>query len=88
MADRLLKTLTWLFLSTKSTPASALHGSLFHAPGEATHDYVIVGGDTAGLTVASRLAQAENFTVNVIEAGPIFVQEGGNQRVVLGYDYQ
>lgn len=65
MAGQLLKTLTWLLLFAKPTPASAPHGSLFQAPGEINYEYVIVGGVTAGITVASRLAQAGNFTVGV-----------------------
>jgi choline dehydrogenase-like flavoprotein len=32
-------------------------------------DYVVVGGGTAGLVVASRLAENPEFTVGVIEAG-------------------
>lgn len=87
MAGQMLKLLTWLLLFAKLTPASASHGSLFRAPGETTYDYVIVGGGTAGLTVASRLAEAGNFTVGIIEAGSLFVQESGNHSVVPGYDY-
>lgn len=34
-----------------------------------TFDYVIVGGGTAGLTVASRLSENSSATVAVIEAG-------------------
>lgn len=32
-------------------------------------DYLIVGGGTAGLAVASRLAERSNLTIGVIEAG-------------------
>lgn len=32
-------------------------------------DYVIVGGGTAGLTLAARLTEEANITVGVIEAG-------------------
>lgn len=87
MARQVLKTLTWLFLFAQRTTASAPHASLFQAPGEKTYDYVIVGGGTAGLTVASRLAQAGNFTVGIIEAGSQFSEESGNHSVVPGYDY-
>ncbi|KAF7977585.1 hypothetical protein HWV62_3176 [Athelia sp. TMB] len=36
---------------------------------EKTYDYVIIGGGTAGLTVASRLSENPNMTVGVLEAG-------------------
>lgn len=32
-------------------------------------DFLVIGGGTAGLAVASRLAQDGNFTVGVLEAG-------------------
>jgi len=32
-------------------------------------DYIIIGGGTAGLTVANRLTELSNITVAVIEAG-------------------
>jgi hypothetical protein len=35
----------------------------------ASFDYVVVGGGTAGLTIATRLAQAGKYSVAVIEAG-------------------
>jgi hypothetical protein len=37
--------------------------------GNATFDYIIVGGGTAGLTVADRLTEDPNVSVLVIEAG-------------------
>ncbi|KAG9235404.1 hypothetical protein BJ875DRAFT_459268 [Amylocarpus encephaloides] len=52
---------------------------------EAEYDYVIVGGGTAGLTVADRLTESGNFTVLVIEYGDfdnsssIFSVVGGGQ---------
>lgn len=41
-----------------------------HGPlaGDATFDYVVVGGGTAGLTIASRLAEHQ-YQVAVVEAG-------------------
>jgi ribulose 1,5-bisphosphate synthetase/thiazole synthase len=38
----------------------------------ATYDYVIVGGGTAGLTMASRLSENSAITVAVIEAGTLY----------------
>jgi hypothetical protein len=34
-----------------------------------TYDYVVVGGGTAGLTLAARLSEDEDVTVAVVEAG-------------------
>lgn len=33
------------------------------------YDFIVVGGGTAGLTVAARLTENEDITVGVIEAG-------------------
>ena len=45
-------------------------GNNFGIPGQnASYDYVVVGGGTAGLTVASRLSEDEHVQVLVIEAG-------------------
>ena len=38
----------------------------------ATYDYVIVGGGTAGLTMASRLSEKRGISVAVIEAGTLY----------------
>lgn len=60
-------------------------GSSFGVPGvKASFDYVIVGGGTAGLTVATRLAEA-SFSVAVIEAGGFYEVDNGNLSVVPGY---
>ena len=37
---------------------------------EASFDYLIVGGGTAGLTVAARLSENPAIAVGVLEAGP------------------
>lgn len=51
----------------------------------ATFDYVIVGGGTAGLTIASRLANDPSLSVAVIEAGGYYEADNGNLSVVPGY---
>ena len=59
--------------------ATQLIGSHFGVPDTAvTYDYVIVGGGTAGLTVARRLASNPSFTVAVIEAGGFYEFDNGN----------
>ncbi|KAL8803054.1 MAG: hypothetical protein Q9182_003424 [Xanthomendoza sp. 2 TL-2023] len=63
-----------------------LLGSAFGAPGtNETFDYVIVGGGTAGLTIATRLAQDPAVTVAVVEAGGFYEIDNGNRSVVPGY---
>ena len=60
-------------------------GSFIAQPGNATFDYVIIGGGTSGLTVASRLAQNHAINVAVIEAGGFYEVDSGNISVVPGY---
>ena len=61
-------------------------GTPFGAPGtNATFDYVIVGGGTAGLTIATRLASDPAVTVAVIEAGGFYEIDNGNRSTVPGY---
>ncbi len=62
-----------------------LLGSSFGIPGaNATFDYIVVGGGTAGLAIATRLAAA-NVSVAVIEAGGFYEIDNGNFSVVPGY---
>lgn len=84
---------TCFILATLASPLCVTctvqpRGSLFRAPCTQTYDYVVVGGGTAGLTIATRLAQDGRFTVGVVEAGSTFTQESGNHSLVPGYDYQ
>lgn len=69
--------------------ASTLYSNSFGVPGlNATYDYVVVGGGTAGLTIAARLAEDPNISVAVIEAGGFYQQENGNGRSVTMTAYR
>ena len=59
--------------------ARSLLGSSFGVPGNnATFAYVIVGGGTAGLTLATRLAEQQSGRVAVVEAGGFYEIGNGN----------
>lgn len=47
-------------------------GNHFGISGNATYDYVVVGGGTAGLAVAYRLAEDGLTSVAVVEAGGFY----------------
>lgn len=51
----------------------------------ATYDFIVVGGGSAGLGVASRLAESGDYTVAVVEAGGFYEIENGNTSVVPAY---
>ncbi|PWY73064.1 glucose-methanol-choline oxidoreductase [Aspergillus heteromorphus CBS 117.55] len=56
-----------------------LLGSSFGVPGvNATFDYIVVGGGTAGLTLATRLVEQQAGRVAVIEAGGFYEMDNGN----------
>lgn len=61
-------------------PASRVEARL-----DATYDYVIIGGGTAGLTIASRLAENPALSVAVVEAGGFYQADNGNLSVVPAY---
>jgi hypothetical protein len=66
-----------------SALATALYSNSFGVPAvNATYDYVVVGGGTAGLTIAARLAEDSDVSVAVIEAGGFYQQDNGNGRYV------
>lgn len=66
--------------------ARRLLGSSFGIPGDhVTYDYVVVGGGTAGLTLAARLVEQQAGSVAIIEAGT-FYETAGNTSQVPAYD--
>lgn len=63
----------------------AILGSSFGVPGaNATFDYVVVGGGTAGLTIATRLAEDRSLSVAVVEAGGFYEIDNGNLSIIPG----
>jgi hypothetical protein len=52
--------------------------------GNATFDYIIIGGGTAGLAIAARLADGGAGTVAVIEGGGFYEQDNGNLSTIPG----
>ncbi|OJZ89163.1 GMC oxidoreductase [Aspergillus luchuensis CBS 106.47] len=63
-----------------------LLGTWFGIPGQnATFDYVVVGGGTAGLTIASRLVKSGYLSVAVVEAGGFYEIDNGDLSVVPEY---
>ena len=58
-------------------PFNIGNGDAFGIPGNATFDYVVVGGGTAGLAVAYNLAKNSSISVAVIEAGGFYQFENG-----------
>ncbi|KAF1966150.1 alcohol oxidase [Bimuria novae-zelandiae CBS 107.79] len=66
-----------------------LTGTSFGIPGRnATYDYVIIGGRTAGSVVAARLVEGTNATVAVVEAGTFYELSNGNLSQVPYYSQQ
>jgi len=60
-------------LNQQAPTGQPLVSSFFGVPGaNATYDYVVVGGGTGGLALATRLAAA-NLSVAVVEAGGFYV---------------
>lgn len=81
----------WLLVSTVLAIPNLLDegqrgrilGSSFGIPGaDASYDYVIVGGGTAGLTVAARLAENPSLSIAVVEAGGFYELDNGNRSVI------
>lgn len=60
--------------------ATGLLGDHFEIPGiHASYDYIIVGGGTAGITLARRLAANTSVTVALIEAGGFYESDNCNR---------
>ena len=67
-----------------SITGQGLLGSHFGVPGLASsYDYIVLGGGTAGLTIARRLA--EKHSVAVIEAGDFLQFSNGNLSEIPAY---
>lgn len=63
-----------------------LVGQSFGVPGvNASYDYVIVGGGTAGLLLANRLSASPSITVAVVEAGGFYEFSNGNISAIPRY---
>ncbi|POS77029.1 hypothetical protein DHEL01_v204584 [Diaporthe helianthi] len=81
----LLSQLVLFSLAGLTTAQGRLFSSAFGYPGRnANFDYVIIGGGTSGLTLASRLA-ATSASVAVIEAGGFYEMDNSNNSVVPLY---
>ncbi|KAL9090013.1 MAG: hypothetical protein Q9165_005543 [Trypethelium subeluteriae] len=73
-------------LFTPDGQRGPLLGTAFGSPGtNATFDYVVVGGGTAGLTLATRLSANKSLSVAIIEAGGFYEIDNGNYSTVPGY---
>ena len=74
---------------SESLEATQLIGSHFGIPDiPTTYDYVVVGGGTAGLVTACRLASNSTFSVAVIEAGGLYEMDNGNYSEIPAYASQ
>lgn len=74
---------------SESLAATQLIGSHFGIPDiPLTYDYVVIGGGTAGLVVAHRLASNSSFSVAVIEAGGFYEMDNGNFSEIPAYAAQ
>ncbi|KAI1331681.1 glucose-methanol-choline oxidoreductase [Xylariaceae sp. FL0255] len=91
----IMKTATWatalLYGSASATQFGAqtgrLLGSSFATPGDnATYDYVIIGGGTAGPAVAARLVEQHAGTVAIVEAGTFYEWSNSNNSQIPGGD--
>lgn len=63
--------------------ASRPRNTVSGIPGNATYDYVIVGGGTAGLAMAARLSEDPSVSIAVIEAGTYYELAGNSSQIPL-----
>lgn len=90
MAPLRLKALACLAISCTlsvlhlATPATASNAGADTDTDTNRFDFVIIGGGTAGLAVASRLSEIPDITIAVIEAGK---DEGDNPNVTSVAEY-
>lgn len=74
-----------VFTVSSTTLANSLYSNSFGIPGvNATYDYVVIGGGTAGLAIAARLAEDPANSVAVVEAGGFYQIDNGNGSVIPG----
>ncbi|CAK1357681.1 unnamed protein product [Cercospora beticola] len=67
----------------KTAQHSHFSGNSFGVPFvNATYDYVVIGGGTAGLAVAWKLATGSSASVAVVEAGSFYQLDNGNGSVI------
>ncbi|KAH8780210.1 putative glucose-methanol-choline oxidoreductase [Diaporthe sp. PMI_573] len=75
----------WLAAVLAESVQARILGSSFGIPGvNATFDYVVVGGGTAGLAIATRLVEQNAGSVAVVEAGTFYELSNGNASQVPG----
>lgn len=87
VSRRLLALLATAALTSAAPVGQAVFGSSFGVPNvNATYDYIIVGGGTTGLTLASRLAEDPTKLVAVVEAGGFYEITNGNFSQLPGDD--
>ncbi|PQE30233.1 choline dehydrogenase protein [Rutstroemia sp. NJR-2017a WRK4] len=73
------------YIEAQNDSRGRIPSSGFGTPGvDASYDYVVIGGGTAGITIASRLAENSNLSVAIIEAGGFYEVDNGNFSIVPG----
>ncbi|KAL2827960.1 hypothetical protein BDW59DRAFT_143591 [Aspergillus cavernicola] len=74
-----------LFLSLASLAVPSFALTNRQLGNDVTYDYVVVGGGTAGLAIAARLAESPDVTIAVVEAGGHYETEGGPLSIIPGF---